>query len=211
MLTKKAATATVGSIGKTSKMPGPSWGISAKTCITGSKLRKVKGSVCEKCYAMKGFYQFPTANQGHAKRLATFHASNTEAWVNAMVALIKNESHFRFLDSGDLQSVEMLNRFIEVAKKLPDCKFWIPTREYDMVSEWVEKNGKVPSNVVIRLSAYMIDGPAPKSVAKRLGVNVSRVSGKGEHNCFASDNNNECGDCRLCWDSSVDCVTYKQH
>ena len=41
----------VGGLSKPGKMPGWSIGIPAKECKTGSKLRAVKGSVCEDCYA----------------------------------------------------------------------------------------------------------------------------------------------------------------
>ena len=44
----------VGGLSKPSKMPGWAYGIPAKECKTGSKLRQVKGSTCEKCYALKG-------------------------------------------------------------------------------------------------------------------------------------------------------------
>ena len=39
---------------RTSKMPGLSYSLPAWECKTGSKLRKVKNSVCSMCYALKG-------------------------------------------------------------------------------------------------------------------------------------------------------------
>ena len=41
---------------RTKKMPGLSYSLPAWECITGAKLRKVKGSVCAGCYALKGNY-----------------------------------------------------------------------------------------------------------------------------------------------------------
>ena len=49
----KEAWALVGGLSKPSKMPGWSIGIPAKECKTGAKLRLVKNSVCEGCYALK--------------------------------------------------------------------------------------------------------------------------------------------------------------
>ena len=40
-------------LGHASKMPTKTWGISAKDCITGSKLSKILGSICAKCFAMR--------------------------------------------------------------------------------------------------------------------------------------------------------------
>ena len=41
---------------RTSKMPGLSYSLPAPECQTGSKLRKIKGTPCFDCYAMKGNY-----------------------------------------------------------------------------------------------------------------------------------------------------------
>ena len=56
-------------LGKTSKMRGYSFGLDARNCITGSKLRKVKGSVCAKCYAMKGNFNFPSVRKNKETNL----------------------------------------------------------------------------------------------------------------------------------------------
>ena len=55
MLVKEAKEIT-GSLTRTSKMPGLSYSLPAWECKTGSKLRKVKDSVCSMCYALKGNY-----------------------------------------------------------------------------------------------------------------------------------------------------------
>ena len=49
-------------------MPGWSIGIPAKECKTGSKLRAVKGSVCEDCYALKGCYVFKVVQDAQYRR-----------------------------------------------------------------------------------------------------------------------------------------------
>ena len=52
----KQAKEITGSLTRTSKMPGLSYSLPAWECKTGSKLRKIKGSVCASCYALKGNY-----------------------------------------------------------------------------------------------------------------------------------------------------------
>ena len=52
----KEIEAKIGGLSNTSKMPAYSWGISAKDCKTGSKLALIPGTICNKCYADKGFY-----------------------------------------------------------------------------------------------------------------------------------------------------------
>ena len=52
-----------GGLSAPSKMPCHSFSISAKRCKVGSKLRKVVGSTCNKCYALKGRYVFPNVER----------------------------------------------------------------------------------------------------------------------------------------------------
>ena len=64
MLVKEAKKIT-GSMTRTKKMPGLSYSLPAWECITGKKLRAVKGSVCAGCYALKGNYtRYPAIKAG---------------------------------------------------------------------------------------------------------------------------------------------------
>ena len=50
----------------------------------------------------------------------------------------------------------------------------------------------------------------PTKLAKKLGLTTSGVSPDG-FNCPASKQGNECGECRACWDGSVENINYKKH
>ena len=133
-------------------------------------------------------------------------------WIDTMVQLISRKEKsgfFRWHDSGDLQGVWHLEKIAEVARRLPSIKFWLPTREYKIVSDWIKFCTK-PRNLTIRLSAFMIDGPAPVAVAKRLGLTTSGAKKTG-FSCPSSQQGNQCGDCRACWDEAVTNVDYKPH
>ena len=80
MNTKEAWT-LVGGLSKPSKMPGWSIGIPAKECKTGKKLRQIKNSVCEGCYALKGCYVFKVVQEAQYKRLEAIQHPD---WVLAM-------------------------------------------------------------------------------------------------------------------------------
>src|SRR5947207_15588532 len=54
----RLAETITGGLSFTSKMPCPSWGIPATRCKIGSVLAQRDGSVCSRCYAMRGRYQF---------------------------------------------------------------------------------------------------------------------------------------------------------
>jgi hypothetical protein len=208
--TIKQAEAIVGSLSTPSKMPCYSYSIPAQKCITGAKLRTVENSVCSKCYALKGNYGFPVVKAALFKR---FESLKNSLWVEAMVFMIaakEKSGFFRWLDSGDLQGDWHLSKMVEVAKRLPAIKFWLPTREYKIVADWLKVHGAFPDNLTVRLSAYMLDGEPPIALALRLGCQTSGVS-KGAYTCPASKQDNQCGDCRSCWDKSVSNISYKQH
>ena len=78
----------VGGLSKPSKMPGWAYGIPAKECKTGSKLRNIKYSTCEDCYALKGCYVFKVVQEAQYRRLASIKHPN---WVRAMVHLISSK------------------------------------------------------------------------------------------------------------------------
>jgi hypothetical protein len=171
-------------LSNTSKMPCVSFNLSAKHCITGSKLVNVKGSVCEGCYALDGFYKV----YGHIEKMKpkTDKIKN-ELWVSSMVWLIKNQ-----LGNKD-------KRYF---------RFWLPTREYKILTDW-RKEYKQPKNLIIRASAHMIDNAPPKN----LGL-TSTVHNKKKpigFNCKAPSQNGSCLDCRACWNPKIKNVSYHIH
>jgi len=203
----------VGSLSAPSKMPCYSYSIPAEKCITGSKLREIDGSVCSDCYACKGCYVFKSTKNAMQFRFDSL--SDLSVWAEHMIELIRlqtptndlSRSFFRWHDSGDLQSIEHLKAINSIALALPYIKFWLPTREYDIVRQFTSKNIVAP-NLTIRLSAHMIG----KNIERiPLGMVASSVdSGIGEK-CPASKQGNECADCRNCWDKNIKNIDYVQH
>ena len=88
----KEAELSVGGLSAPSKMPSYAWSISAKRCNTGSKLAKVKDSVCYNCYALKGRYMFNNVQDALERRYGVWN-SNREKWVDAMIYIMHNKQH----------------------------------------------------------------------------------------------------------------------
>jgi hypothetical protein len=129
-----------------------------------------------------------------------------------MVDLIQDETHFRWFDSGDIVSAEMLEAILAVAARTPNTMHWIATREVAHVRD-ATKGKTLPDNVVIRMSA-----PFPDSMhvpGASLTGNVALVHTKkpqeGVFVCRANTRGGKCGDCRACWDRTVTAVTYPAH
>ena len=185
-------------------MPGHSFSIPARRCTTGSKLRKVPGSVCSMCYALKGNYtRFPNVEKALEKR---YQLLDHPQWVDAMVLLISKtgDRYFRWHDAGDIQSVEHLNNIFAVCRLTPQVKHWLPTRETRIVKEISPDD--VPANLVIRMSSHMVDQAPVK-----WWPHTSTVVSDHSQTCPAPNQGNKCQDCRTCWDSSVESVSYSAH
>jgi len=206
--TLKKASQIVGGYTKVKKLNTISYSLNAKNCITGGKLRCIKNSVCADCYALKGNYVRFSKNiePKMQKRLESIDNIN---WVNAMVYIMKhqkavvNSGLFRWHDSGDIQSQAHLDKIVQVAKATPNIKYWLPTKESNIIQNY---KGVIPKNLIIRLSGSFIDAKPPKY------KNTSTVvSDKDNATCKAFENNGQCLDCVMCWDSSIKNISYLNH
>ncbi len=207
---KTFAIKLVGGLSKTSKMPGPSFGLPTSACLKGAKLAKVDGSVCSNCYAMKGYYRTfsHVVLPAQQKRLASISDPH---WVEAMITLLAKERWFRWFDSGDLQSTQMLLNIFNVANGTPWCGHWLATRERAFVREALAVSN-TPENLIIRVSATFPDVPVRDMYLD--GVNYANVHKDGPpigHECRAPQQNGKCDLCRTCWDKNVKEVSYHAH
>ena len=202
----------IGTLSNPSKMPSYAWGISAKKCITGSKLAKIPGTICNKCYALKGHYAFRNVFDAHEMRRK---AIELPEWVDYMAELLtlkyknldKSRLYHRWFDSGDIQSYSHLMKIFEVGELTPHIKYWLATREYSIIDKIDEKD--VPKNLCLRVSAIKIDSQPPSFWKWTSGVHKDKKAIGRE--CPAYKQNGECGSCRACWDRRVKQVSYKEH
>ena len=210
--TVKEAWAEVGGLSKPSKMPSYGYSLSAFKCKVGSKLRKVLNSTCANCYALKGRYVFQQTQDALDRRLEK--VENNPKWVDAMIYLILHyctkTKVFRWHDSGDLQSVQHLINIVNIAECTPNVRHWLPTREVGIVKEYKKLFGDFPSNLVVRISATMVNGVPHKFHEHSSTVATSNDLAIG-HLCPAPKQENKCGDCRACWDINIKNVTYLEH
>ena len=202
----------IGTLSNPSKMPAFGWGISAKHCNTGSKLAKIKGTICNKCYALKGHYAFKNVFDAHEIRRK---AIELPEWVDYMAELLtkkyknldKSRLYHRWFDSGDIQSYSHLMKIFEVCELTPHIKYWLATREYSIIDKINEKD--VPKNLCLRVSAITVDGNQPKFWKWTSGVHKDKPAVGWE--CPAPKQNGECGNCRNCSSREVKQVSYKEH
>ena len=212
-MNKKQAHQVHGGLTQTTKMPCKSYSLPTTACVTGFKMREIAGSICSDCYADKGNYRKYSNNIEPAQH-ARLESINDELWVDAMVVSIGADKYFRWHDSGDIQSIEHLEKIADVARATPHCMHWLPTREYGIVSAFTAQYD-VPDNLIIRLSAMFTDRAVivPKTLQNVAGVAVSNVHSVKPIGtaCNAPKQNGECRSCRACWNRKVAAVSYSIH
>lgn len=213
----------IGGLSTTSKMPWFSWSISAEDCVTGEKLRQVEGSVCSDCYACKGCYVFQSVKNAHNRRkealanprfveafslvLNTAFHRGRKTYISRGVTY--KENRFRWHDSGDLQSLDHLEKINQIALNTPNIIHWLPTKEIGILKEFLKKHieGFSP-NLTVRLSHPMIGGTWEKSP---MDLPFSTVSTGLGVKCPAPQQGGKCSDCKNCWIKHVKSVDYKKH
>lgn len=217
ILTMRQAAQAAGSLTQTTKMPCQSYSLPVVACITGWRMAAIPGSICASCYADKGFYRMYAATVEPAQhaRLDSLTATPADVWVAAIVRMIGADKYFRWLDSGDLQSVDMLRRICLVCLATPSCRHWLPTREYSIVRQYLAAHGALPGNLTIRLSAMYFDEPVkvPASLRGVPGIETSNAHKQGPAlglECEAGKRGGMCGPCRHCFNRSGP-VSYPFH
>ena len=217
---------TIGGLSNTSKMPWLSWSIDADECPNGSRLKHVPGSVCAICYAQRNMYRMPNVRDAMARRLDALRAalSSSEAraeFVHAFATVLNDKAEriapakrfFRWFDSGDFQNVEHVSIVSDIARRTPDVSHYVPTKQYADVRSYCSSR-TLPDNLVIRLSAPMIDGPPAKGPADahvQHTVTYRDAAPADVKLCKTTPNKRNqptCGTCRACWDPTIETIAY---
>ena len=200
-------------LSKTSKLGCLSWSLQAFETCPGSV--NPDGSVvdaCTFCYARRGMYHMPDVKALRARNKEDWH--NVD-WVDRMVDSLAKQTHFRWFDSGDMYSVTLAERILEVMRRTPHVKHWLPTRmhKFDKFKPVLFDMMQL-DNVCVRLSSDSVSGEI-------LDVNVPNSTivpwhgftygMEGVKECPAYKNDGKCGTCRACWDKSVKTIAYPYH
>jgi len=203
---------------RNSKMPGSTFAQDSFACHVGSRLAKVEGSICSKCYARRIQSMRPSVHKGWVRNFEEARkwiAENPAQWVKACAFQIlhhsnkSGEAFHRWFDSGDLDSLAQLKAIVEVAKATPQVSHWLPTREVGIVQAYLKEGLSFPVNFVVRVSSPMI-GDKPLTFPNTSTVHLEGKEAFG-HACPARNQGNACGACRACWNPSVANVSYPKH
>lgn len=198
-------------ISRTSKLDGiRSWSLEAiETCPGSIGADGELVDACRGCYATTGNYSRPNVKAPRAHNRRDW---KRDEWVDDMVRELDNDRYFRWFDSGDMYSLALAVKILEVMRRTPWVKHWLPTRmhKFEKFAGVLVAMQALP-NVSVRFSADSIDG---SYIAGYHGSTIVPVAGmdlEGVQECHAYQNDGKCNGCRACWDKSIPVIGYVAH
>jgi len=189
----------------TSKLDGiRSWSLQAGETCPGA----IGAAACAGCYAMGGNYRYPNVK---APRIHNREDWKRDAWVDDMVKALDSDRYFRWFDSGDAYSLALAEKILEVMKRTPWLKHWIPTR-MGKFAKFAPVLSRMASldNVSLRFSSDSIMGEYRPEHGSTIFPTIDHVT-HGVKPCLAYESEGKCNGCRSCWDKSVPVIGYIAH
>jgi hypothetical protein len=198
-------------ISVTSKLDGiRSWSLQALDTCPGSIAAPGElVDACKGCYATTGNYRFENVK---APRRHNREDWQRMAWVDDMVAALGKDTHFRWFDSGDMYTLALAEKILEVMKRTPWVNHWLPTRMHKFPKfRQVLSEMQALKNVMVRFSSDSITGQYTKGLHGSVIIPTADDVKRGMTLCRAYENEGKCNGCRACYDKKVKVIAYPAH
>lgn len=108
----------------------------------------------EKCYAQKLERLRPSVKNTYEHNLGVLLSDPTTYW-REVEASVMMSRFFRFHVSGDIPNATYLENMAAVAGRNSHCEILCFTKRYEMVNEFIQKNGELPSNLHMIFSGWV--------------------------------------------------------
>lgn len=198
-------------ISVTSKLDGiKSWSLQAlETCPASKNADGSLVDACKGCYATTGNYNYPNVKAPRAHNREDWQRLE---WVDDMVQALQDSRYFRWFDSGDMYTIGLAEKILEVMQRTPWCKHWLPTRMHKFPKfRGVLTEMQALDNVMVRFSSDSVTGQFIKGLHGSVIVpTIDDVTPKMQA-CEAYQHGGKCNGCRACWDKSVPLIAYPAH
>ena len=195
----------------TSKLDGiRSWSLNAlDTCPGSLESPGVLVDACKGCYAIGGNYRFSNVKAPRESNKLDWQRLE---WVDDMVQALENDRFFRWFDSGDMYSLGLAEKMLEVMIRTPWVSHWLPTRMHKFPKFMLVLNQmKSLKNVSVRFSSDSVQGQYTKGLHGSVIVPTPQDVKKGMKLCEAYLNEGKCDGCRACYDKKVKVIAYPAH
>lgn len=170
----------------------------------------------EGCYAGKGCQQIAVVQGAYYRNLRLYY-DDPDNFFEQIYCKIKFSGlpKVRWYDSGDIPDAEFFNRMVELCKRTPDVKHMAFTKKYEIVNEYIDKNGKLPDNLNVLFSAWhkmwYIPNPHGFGIAY-IDFNDKSLNPEFPKNIFVCPGREStCSACGVCFNKKVKAVLFHQH
>jgi hypothetical protein len=198
-------------ISVTSKLDGiKSWSLQAlETCPASKNADGSLVDACKGCYATTGNYNYPNVKAPRAHNREDWQRLE---WVDDMVQALQDSRYFRWFDSGDMYTIGLAEKILEVMQRTPWVKHWLPTRMHKFPKfRGVLTEMQALDNVMVRFSSDSVTGQFIDGLHGSVIVpTIDDVTPKMQV-CEAYQHGGKCNGCRACWDKSVPLIAYPAH
>ena len=197
-------------LSKTKKLNARSWSLQALTTCPASKDKDGElVAACKGCYATTGNYRFKNVKAPREHNQKDWKRSE---WVANMVQELDNDRYFRWFDSGDVYTLGLADKILEVMKATPHCNHWLPTRmhKFAKFADVITQMEALP-NVVVRLSSDSVMGETIEGEHTSTIIPTPADAPVGATVCEAYANEGNCNGCRKCWSKDVKTIAYPAH
>lgn len=198
-------------ISVTSKLDGiRSWSLQAlDTCPGSIESPGVLVDACKGCYATTGNYVFENVKAPREHNRTDWQRME---WCDDMVSELERDRYFRWFDSGDMYTLALAEKILEVMRRTPWCKHWLPTRMHKFPKfQLVLREMAQLDNVMVRPSSDSIVGVFIPGLHGSVIVPDSRVNPDMVTLCRAYEHEGKCNGCRACYSKDIPVIAYPAH
>lgn len=118
-------------------------------------IKTCRNCACQaKCYAQKLERLRPAVRNAYQHNLEVL-INEPETYWREVEASVMMSRFFRFHVSGDIPTPEYLENIVAVASRNHHCEILCFTKRYEMVNEFIERNGELPSNLHMVFSGWV--------------------------------------------------------
>lgn len=168
------------------------------------------------CYAGKGCQQIAVVQGAYYRNMRLYY-DDPDNFFEQIYCKIKFSGlpKVRWFDSGDIADAEFFDRMVELCKRTPDVKHMAFTKKYEIVNEYIDKNGKLPDNLNVMFSAWhkMWHIPNPHNLGiAYIDFNDKSLNPEFPKNAFiCPGRESTCSACGACFNKKLKAVIFHQH
>lgn len=107
--------------------------------LTGKITCPFAGPCLKLCYAKKGFYAFSNVQKALSERYLATKEQIFEERIISQITKLKTDKqvYIRIHDSGDFYSLAYFEKWISIANKLPNIRFYAYTKSHSILREQI--------------------------------------------------------------------------